>query len=97
VTFGPFVPAIHYPAALDTTEELRTAFQMLYSDHILLVKFCNALLAEARKVQGAALTAADTTTVNSGDSGTDDVINNHTTRLGEIEAILEANLLAAEN
>lgn len=49
-----------------------------------------------RLVAAEALTAADETTVNSGDSGTDDVIDNHTARIGEIEAALIAvGLLAA--
>lgn len=36
-----------------------------------------------------ALTAIDTGTVNSGDSTTDDVIDNIRTRLNELEAILQ--------
>ena len=59
-----------------------------------LTKRYNALLAQTRLAQGAAMTAADGGTVDSGDATTDAVIENNRTRIAEIEVILQANNLA---
>lgn len=82
------------PPAFRTVADAQAWADLAWQDLVLLAKRVNALLVEARKTTGAALTAENAGTVNSGDGTTDDVIEANRTRIGEIEAILVANGLA---
>lgn len=95
MTFRPFTSTIAYPQ-FRTIDDARAwaigVFDLLADWETRM----NAVLNEARKSTGAALTAAVAGSANSGDGTTDDIIEANRTRVAEIEAILVANGLVEE-
>lgn len=95
MTFRPFTSSIPYPA-FRTVDDARAWCIDVFAVLADWEKRLNALLTEARKLKGDALTTINTGTVNSGDATTDDVIEDLRTFAGEVKTILESNGLAEE-
>lgn len=96
MTYRPGTVTLPFPD-FASIEDAQAWAELLYGFLIENQKRNNAILAEARKVKGAALTAEDTQTVDSTYGAEEaDVLDNCRTRIGEIEAILVSNNLATE-
>lgn len=96
MTYGPFVSALMFPSAVDTPDEVRTWLQLLYSEHVMLVHFLNAVLAEARKSSATAIADVDTSnypadTPADADALRDDLVANYFPHIdSKIDGILAA-------
>ena len=86
---------VPYPGGSDP-QELRRWCEQLYDYGLRLDAWAKGVQDQLNRfAEQSALTAEDSGTVNSGDSGTDDVIEANRTRIGEIEAALQAADLLA--